>query len=208
MIVLVGQTHGSKMRAILDANGFGEMTCREEYPPLRSTWAFDNGAFKDFRAGRDFEGEEYEDILERMRAERGTYTAPMFLVVPDIVGGGAESLRFSDRWIPKVAGLAPLALAVQDGMTAAEVDAACGPYRWIFVGGTVPWKLATGASWVRFAHERGLKCHVGRVGTPRRVRWAVRIGADSIDSTQPLWSFGHMRRFVAAVRGDQGELFN
>jgi NADPH:quinone reductase-like Zn-dependent oxidoreductase len=73
----------------------------------------------------------------------------------------------------------------------------------LFVGGSLPWKLATGERWVRFAHAHGRRCHIGRVGTPRRVAWARRIGADSIDSCLPLWSRENLDAFVAAVRGEQ-----
>jgi len=97
-------------------------------------------------------------------------------------------------------------LAVQDGMAAADVRAAIAGFGGIFVGGTLSWKLQTGASWVRLAHELGLPCHVGRVGTARRVRWARRIGADSIDSCLPLWSKEQLAGFVSALGATQTEM--
>lgn len=204
MKVYVGQSRGKGMNAILDAEGFGEMTVRREYPPRRKPWAFDNGAFGDYTRGRPFRVAEYELAIERLAADAAR---PDFLVVPDVVAGGRESLDFSLRWVECLRPLAPLALAVQDGMSIEDVAPIIEPFAVVFVGGSVPWKLQTGAEWVRFAHDRDRLCHIGRVGTPRRVRWAIRIGADSIDSTQPLWSYGHMKRFIAALRGDQGELF-
>jgi hypothetical protein len=77
----------------------------------------------------------------------------------------------------------------------------------IFVGGTLGWKLRTGDAWVRFAHARGLPVHVGRVGTARRVGWARRIGADSIDSCLPLWSRENLEAFAAAVDSRQTEMW-
>lgn len=71
----------------------------------------------------------------------------------------------------------------------------------VFVGGSLRWKVATGARWVQLAHAHGRRCHVGRVGTPRRAAWALRIGADSIDSCFPLWSRTNLAEFVAALRG-------
>ena len=204
MRVYIGQSRGKKMNAILDANGFGEMTVRAEYPNRRFPWAFDNGAFGDFNKKRVFQAVVYEKAVERLAADGAR---PDFLVVPDIVAGGSASLDFSLCWVERLHTLAPLALAVQDGMTDVEVTKVMGPFAFLFVGGSVEWKVRTGAQWVRLAHAYGKRCHIGRVGTPRRVRWAIRIGADSIDSTQPLWSFGHMKRFVAAVRGDQQEMF-
>jgi hypothetical protein len=80
----------------------------------------------------------------------------------------------------------------------------------LFVGGTLAWKIKTAARWIRWAHAqaRPLRCHIGRVGTPDRVRWARRIGADSIDSALPLWSSENLSRFLRALEPEpQRELF-
>ena len=105
----------------------------------------------------------------------------------------------------------PKAKALQDGWTA-EVVRVCsidprpeGQFDGIFVGGSLPWKLATGAQWVTFAHERAMPCHVGRVGTPKHVAWARRIGADSIDSCTPLWAEANLERFVRALEPEPAQ---
>lgn len=77
----------------------------------------------------------------------------------------------------------------------------------LFVGGTLAWKMATGGAWVDEAHGRGLRCHVGRVGIPRRVRWARAIGADSIDSSAPLWSKAKLRAWISALECRQGVMW-
>lgn len=59
-------------------------------------------------------------------------------------------------------------------------------------------------AWTDLAHELGLLCHVGRVGGAKRVRWAREIGADSIDSSLPLWSRENLRVFLAAL-GEGGQ---
>ena len=74
-------------------------------------------------------------------------------------------------------------LAVQDGMTVSDVEKVVGDFDGIFVGGTVKWKVRTGEEWVKVAHSHNIPCHIGRVGVFRRIVWAMRIGADSIDST-------------------------
>jgi hypothetical protein len=52
-----------------------------------------------------------------------------------------------------------------------------------------------------------MPCHIGRVGTYNRTRWARRIGADSIDSALPLWSEENLQRFLAGLRdGKQLEM--
>lgn len=90
-------------------------------------------------------------------------------------------------------------------MTADDVRAAFDGFDGIFVGGTLPWKIRTGAQWVELGHELGVKCHIGRVGTAKRVRWAMRIGADSIDSSLPLWSKENLGVFINALEGRQSD---
>jgi len=81
------------------------------------------------------------------------------------------------------------------------------PISVLFVGGTVEWKFKTGHEWVELAHSYGLICHIGRVGSMKRVIWARRIGADSIDSSLPLFSREKLERFLRALtRPLQAEL--
>jgi hypothetical protein len=186
---------------VLRAKGWGEMTTRSEVPPRRHPWAFDNGAFGDWRAGRPFDTEGYQRALDRLGP-----TPPAFLMVPDIVAGGLASLTFSLSWADRLRGIAPLYLAVQDGMMDADVAPVASTFAGLFVGGSLPWKIATGASWVTAAHAWDMPCHIGRVGAYRRVQWARRIGADSIDSCLPLWSAANLERFAAALSDPQMEL--
>jgi hypothetical protein len=126
---------------------------------------------------------------------------PDFVVAPDIIGGGLASLRLSLVWDADLHRMGHVVyLAVQDGMRTRHVGRFLGRFDGLFVGGTLGWKLRTAADWVRLAHEHGKPCHVGRVGIAKRVRWAQRIGADSIDSNQPLWSHANMTKWLAAMR--------
>lgn len=170
--------------------GFGEMTVREENPPRRHPWAFDNGAYKDFTAGRPFQEAKYLKALDK-----GVAGAD-FVAVPDVVGAGTASLEFSLSWVPRLKGL-PLYLVVQDGMTCTDVAPHLHHFQGLFVGGSLPWKLETSGSWINFAHACGIKCHVGRVGTGQRVRMMRHLGADSIDSALPLFSIDNFRRFLS-----------
>lgn len=52
---------------------------------------------------------------------------------------------------------------------------------------------------MRFANEAGLPCHIGRVGTAKRVRWAIEVGADSIDSSLPLFAARNLEPFLRAL---------
>jgi hypothetical protein len=193
----VGQARGARLIAELSALGLGEMTVRGELPPRRSPWAFDNGAFGDWRAGRSFDGAAFRAALLRLSH---VGTPPDFIVLPDIVAGGAESLAFSASWIGSLQRFGvPLYLAVQDGMEPADLGDVLPCIGGVFVGGSLPWKLCEAGRWCAFAHANGLPCHIGRVGTGRRVIWARRIGADSIDSSLPLFSRENLNSFVRAL---------
>jgi len=196
MMVYVGQTRSRKLIADLTARGFGEMAARGEMPPRRRPWAFDNGAYGDWKAGTLFDAEAFRADVATIAA-LAPAEAPDFLVVPDLVAEGMASLQASMRWLPELRArvACPLYLAVQDGMPPSAVAAVIAQFDGLFVGGTLPWKLATGGTWVELGHSLARPVHVGRVGTAKRVTWAIGIGADSIDSTLPLWSKENLRSF-------------
>lgn len=164
----------------LRENGFGQMLSAYDWQPPSDgiRWAFDNGAFSAFLRGEPFDVERFARAI--FRAQR--LHAPDFAVLPDIVAGGLRSLAFSRSWIDHLPAW-PWYLAVQDGMDPIHLRRTRTRVDGIFVGGTMEWKLATGERWVQYAHRHGLKCHIGRVGTLENIQWALRIGADSIDST-------------------------
>lgn len=199
----IGQTRSRRLIAELSAHKFGEMTQPGEWPPKRTPCAADNGAFKVWRAGGTFNASKF--LLHIARILRDG-PCPDFVVVPDIPMNGAASLQLSLSWVPKLQGTIPLYLVVQNGMEPTHISDLLEPFAGIFVGGDVPWKLRTGSAWVRLAHRHGRRCHIGRVGTAKRVRWARCVGADSIDSCLPLWSAQQLQRFVAALIGVQMDL--
>lgn len=196
MIAYVGQTRSRALIATLVQHGIGEVVVRGELPARRPKFLHDCGAFRDWRAGRPFDVTRWHRDM-RWMSYRGIL--PDFVVVPDIVAGGLASLAWSAFWRDTVPEEFPAYLAVQDGMTAADVVPHLPRYRGIFVGGSLPWKLATGAAWVQLASGHGLRCHIGRVGTAARVRWARSIGASSIDSCLPLRAGEHLAAFLAAL---------
>jgi hypothetical protein len=177
---------------------------RGELPPRRHPWFYDNGAFRDHRADRQFDAARFEADLALLAGLGADW-----LAVPDVVSAGLTSLDFSNLWLNTVRKHTPTRayLVVQDGMSPQDVLPVAGRYDGLFVGGSVEWKVRTGKVWVDAAHRAGLPCHIGRVGTPKRVMWAKRIGADSIDSCLPLWSAENLDRFVSALDGRQMELF-
>ena len=60
--------------------GFSEMTNRGELPPKRRPYAFDNGAYKDWRAEKPFDAVRYEKDLKKLESME----LPEFMVAPDL----------------------------------------------------------------------------------------------------------------------------
>jgi len=196
MMAYVGQTRSAKLVRKLWELGIWECTARGELPPRRHPYFYDNGAFSDFKAERPFDEAQFHRDIEAIERSGDR---PSFLLLPDVVAKGAESLAESIRWIPRLKPVAPLYLCVQNGMEAPHVAPHARELAGLFVGGTLEWKLETGGAWVKAAHTLGLKCHIGRVGTGKRVTWAREINADSIDSSTPLWSEENLRCFLEAL---------
>jgi hypothetical protein len=202
--VYIGQTRAAGWIRTLESYGLGEMCVREEFPPRRNPWAFDNGAFKDWNKTspmkpEEFNDKKYQGALDHLWLHGKTN--PDFIVVPDLPMGGMDSLKFSESWLPRLRGFkVPLYLVVQDGITEAEVAGAIQPFGGLFVGGSQEWKLKTARDWIELAHDYGRKCHIGRMGTETKVRAALRWGADSIDSSLPLWSADNLARFLRGFR--------
>lgn len=140
-------------------------------------YALDNGAWTAFQKGEPFDVPAFEKAVEWGAA------AADWLILPDIVGGGIESLRFSMEWAPRLAGLCPLLLAVQDGMTPADVAPIVGAQIGIAVGGSTEWKEQSLPAWGALARETGAYLHVLRVNTCRRIDLCRDAGADSFDGS-------------------------
>ena len=207
MRVYLGQSRGNgKMSRRKTELGFGECCNRGEYPPRHRPWFLDNGAYSDWqfkvdgiRVGRPFDNAAFLRDLEHTVADD---SSPDFVVCPDRVATGRDSLAFSLDWLASYGSRFPglrWRLAVQDGMTETDVLPVMHLFEGIFVGGTTEWKLETGAAWVRFAHSHGKPCHIGRAGREDHACWALRIGADSLDSSLPLWADANFMRFMRGL---------
>jgi len=144
--------------------------------------ALDNGAFQCWQRGFPFMERAFFKALE------GCYAAGLsldFIVCPDLVAQGQRSLKYSMEWATERLRGGNLALAVQDGVTPKDVSLFTPWHHFthIFVGGTLDWKWQTAPQWVEFAHQHGIRCHIGRCGTLKNLRRALSCGADSVDSS-------------------------
>lgn len=204
--VFIGQTRGANWIRRLEELGFGEMVQPAEFPPRRHPFAFDCDRFGMWRRGEQGQPEaearwaaRHEQALDAVWRHN---IRPCMLIVPDFVADWARSVPMTLEWLPRVQRLGPCYLSVQDGADLGEVGTLLKAHAFsgVFVGGSLDWKVRTGGAWVALSHALGLKCHIGRVGTVKRVRWASRIGADSIDSCLPLWGEGNLRRFLSGLQ--------
>lgn len=129
-------------------------------------------------------------LFTRLIARRGA--GADFIIVPDIVTGGAASLALSTEWLPRLRAMvavgsdAPqLLIAVQDGMEAGPLGQRArqliGRADGIFVGGGDPWKEQALPHWAEIKRQTGCYLHVGRVNTARRIALCAAAGADSFD---------------------------
>ena len=160
-------------------------------------YAIDNGAWTSHQRGEPFDVGAFE------RAVEWGGSGADWLILPDIVGGGVDSLRVSMEWAPRLSGIAPLLLAVQDGMTPADVSPIVGDDIGIAVGGSTGWKLDTIPQWGRLAASKSCRLHALRVNSIRRLRLCQDAGCTSFDGSGPSRFAAHGERMSRALRQTQ-----
>jgi len=144
-------------------------------------FALDNGAFSAY-VNRAIWDEARFYRLVRQIVDLGI--APTFVVLPDIVTGGLQSLVRSMEHVGKLPDDWRKYLPVQDGMSVYDlIPAVITRIDGIFVGGSTVWKWRTAKDWYEFAHLVGLDCHIGRVNSERQILAAHHAGADSVDGS-------------------------
>jgi hypothetical protein len=183
MICYASRTGTRRNLQTLRAHGWGLLVSRAERWRTEGFQRIcgDNGAWADFHAGRAFDTAAYERFLDWLAAEPVT---PDWLVLPDIVAGGLESLALSTCYLNRCLAVAPLVLiAVQDGMAFADLAPLVGPQIGVFLGGSTGWKIGNMLGWGRFCAERGVHYHVARVNSAKRMYLAAAAGAASIDGS-------------------------
>lgn len=159
---------------LLSPESLGRTSLRHRVP-----FAVDNCAWTAFLKGTPWNGTIWRKML------RDLYIAavdPLWVLVPDVVADREATLENWETYAPQAAGFNwPLAFAVQDGMTAADVPSDADV---IFIGGTTEWKWMSLHYWC----QHFPRVHVGRVNTVERLQRCFQSGAESCDGT------GWMRR--------------
>ena len=156
-------------------------------------YAIDNGAWTAFLEWKN--GKAASNFLDLAAFEKAVAklgNGADFIVAPDIVEGGLDSLELSLSWVRRLRRRRQLRgvrlmIAVQDGMERGQmlgrIKRSIGPATGIFVGGSDLFKETTLALWVGIARPRGAQVHVGRVNTARRIRLCAAAGVDSLDGS-------------------------
>lgn len=147
-------------------------------PPAGFRYAIDNGAWTAHQQNTEFDGEAFGRMVDTYGLDAD------FVVLPDIVAGGMDSLALSVSWIPRLQGLR-LLLPVQDGMHPGAVVTVLSahPSVGIFLGGSTEYKLREMGRWGAIAATLERWYHVGRVNTAKRIRLCAEAGATSFDGT-------------------------
>jgi hypothetical protein len=104
---------------------------------------------------------------------------PLWVVVPDVVADREATLEKWAAWSPRVREVlphVPLAFAVQDGMTPADVPTDADV---VFVGGTYNWKWRNLTTWT----GNFPRVHVARVNGEKNLWQCYEAGAESCDGT-------------------------
>ena len=137
-------------------------------------FAVDNGRFAATTAGQPWDAKQFLAYLDYVDSMGH---APLWVVVPDVVGDAKATLASWPEWSDKLRAYGwPLAMAVQDGMQPDDVPADADV---VFVGGSTQWKWRTMATWC----DNFARVHVGRVNTDRWLWECHEAGAESCDGT-------------------------
>lgn len=185
-IVILGEFTGRRVPR-LQSLGWGRMWIGRNPSAYEGEPAcVDNGAWRDHCAG--LRGVNIPRFLRHVDKFHRLVGTPYLAVCPDIVFGGLESLEYSLSWLPRLPADWPWYIAVQDGMTEADVEPVIHLFAGIFLGGSNEFKRATARGWANFARRHGKRFHYARAGTPRKLQHAIDVGADSLDSAFPMWT--------------------
>ena len=133
--------------------------------------ACDNGCFKEFH---------HQKYFNMLRLATESDTDLQWVTVPDVVADAHETNRLFQEWSPQIN--FPTAYVLQDGAEDTEIP--FSEFACLFIGGSTEYKLSQTARDIAFvAKYLGKWLHMGRVNTDKRLRYAMKIGCDSVDGT-------------------------
>lgn len=197
MLVMVANNTGWLVHCLARETGrighlYSPDAQRGPYPWL--PYACDNGAFACWDGKtNEWDEDAWQRNLPRWQslmcwAQIATQK-PLWCVVPDVIGNAEATLRRWAEYAPQVP--FPRAMAVQDGMTPADVLALKVQPDVIAIGGSTEWKWNSLPMW-RAAFKR---VHLLRCNIPGKL---AELEADGIESTDGT---GWLRGSVAQTAG-------
>lgn len=137
-------------------------------------FALDNDAFSSWTTGKQWSEEAWVSMLNKVKSSGMN---PLWVLVPDVVADREATLEKWKMYAPVAAEFKwPLAMAVQDGMTAEDLP---DNAQVVFIGGTTEWKWRSLPMWA----ETGRRVHVGRVNSLEKLFVCERFGVESVDGT-------------------------
>jgi hypothetical protein len=168
-------------------------------------FALDNDAFASWTTGRPWDEAAWLNMLTAVAMHNLT---PLWVLVPDVVADREATLAKWEQYAPVAARYGwPLAIAVQDGMTPADIPISAEV---IFIGGTTEWKWRSLPMWA----QTGKRVHVGRVNEVERLHICERWRVESVDGTGWMQGTEHGRQatalaeWLAGQRKPQPDLFH
>jgi len=163
----------------------------------------DNGAYQAAMRGDEWGVDEWLTLLDKVEKQP---FPPDFVVLPDEYNDAEATLEKHRKHIGAVLsrGLRPAAV-IQPGMDvsvqirlADQIGAGVA-----FVGGENRWKRAVGDDIVAAADGHDMAVHIGNPGVPGGLKWAQRIGADSLDTASIVGSeaYHHLDELSGLSKG-------
>lgn len=190
MIVMPSNHYSEPLQTISDRfpGRIGSLLSPDGWRRPKFQYALDNGAFPAWTKGKPWDEEAFISMLEKA----SKVDAPRWVLVPDVVADREATLALWKQWGPALRDYGwPLAFAVQDGMTQADVPKDADV---IFVGGSTAWKWRTVLDWGR----NNARVHVGRVNGYEPLWGCHFAGAESCDGTG--WFRGDLDQLAGLER--------
>lgn len=152
-------------------------------------YALDNGAFSAWdEKTNTFDDAKWASVEHQWhRLIVWTQIAPLkplWAIVPDVPGDAARTFARWEQFVGQLRGIPP-ALAVQNGMTPADVRALKVQPAVIAVGGTTAWKWETVSQWA----AEFPRVHLLRCNSPTKLHELELMGVESCDGTG--WARGN-----------------
>lgn len=161
--------------------------------PEGAVYACDNGKF-----GKGWPGAKAWFAWLARTVRRYGASRCLWAVAPDVPLDAVATLAESRPWLARIRALGiPAAFAAQDGCENGLVP--WGEFDVLFLAGSTEWKIGVAAE--RLAAEatrRGIRVHMGRVNSLKRLTIAKRFGCETVDGT--YLAFGPKKNFPRLAR--------